>query len=408
MLTLDQIKALCMQGESNRLDYKRDQYPFDNAADGLKAELLKDILSFANSFRSEPAYILIGVEELESKLGRIVGIEASQVIDGSKIQQFVNEKTNRIIPFEAFAVDCEDGVHVVQVLEIAPCLKNRPFYLKQKNFAQLKQRDVWMRVGSASHIALPEEIKEMGLQEVEHESSPMLTVKFDIDNQVDDGLLSVVIQSDVNPPEDSLARKLSALNGGTDYDQYLWLRNNVSKLHFRLMLKNTSRVQADNLSIRYNVECEDGCVEQCEAPGFSSGSLFSVPRIADVRPVKANILRPGESDLDSDDLYFKVKKEGKFKLTTTILGKNLPVPLRETHEFTVRCRTVELDPDWIKQINFLMRDEEKLNSCTKWFVQQAAEELKGCNVEWDVALNSHWIPMLREVLAKYEDKYDGD
>ena len=51
MLTLDQIKALCVQGESNRLDFKRDQYRFDNAVDGVKAELLKDILSFANSFQ---------------------------------------------------------------------------------------------------------------------------------------------------------------------------------------------------------------------------------------------------------------------------------------------------------------------------------------------------------------------
>ena len=87
MLTLDQIKTLCIQGESNRLDFKRDQYRFDNAADGNKAELLKDILSFANTFRGEPGYILIGVEEQESKIGKVVGVEKSQVIDGSKIQQ---------------------------------------------------------------------------------------------------------------------------------------------------------------------------------------------------------------------------------------------------------------------------------------------------------------------------------
>ena len=206
MLTIDQIRTLCMQGESNRLDFKRDQYLFDNAADGHKAELLKDILSFANSFRNDPAYILIGVEELESKLGKIVGIEKTEVIDDSKIQQFVNEKTNKIIPIETYTVECGDE-RVVQVLEIAPCLKNRPFYLKQKNFAQLKQNDVWMRVGSASHIALPEEICEMGRQEVEHENFPKLTVTFDIDNQAEDSLLSVVLQSDVSdPPQPSWAK----------------------------------------------------------------------------------------------------------------------------------------------------------------------------------------------------------
>ena len=407
MLTIDQIRTLWMQGESNRLDFKRDQYLFDNAVDGHKAELLKDILSFANSFRNDPAYILIGVEELESKLGKIVGIEKTEVIDDSKIQQFVNEKTNRIIPIETYTVECGDE-RVVQVLEIAPCLKNRPFYLKQKNFAQLKQNDVWMRVGSASHIAVPEEICDMGKQEVEYESSPKLTVKFDIDNEIKEGLLSVVIRSDVNPPENLRASKFSALNGGTDYDHYLWLKNNVSKLHFRLMLENTSRVQADNLSVEYKVECGDGSVEQCEPPEFSSGSYFSVERIVDARPVKANILRPGERDLDADDLYFSVKKDGVFKLTTIIYGKNLPVPLRETKEYSVRLRDVEVDPEWIKQINFVIRDEEGLNSCVKWFVRQSADELMGRKVDWESVLNSYWIPIVRKVVARYADDHTGD
>lgn len=397
MLTIDQIRTLCMQGESNRLDFKRDQYLFDNAADGHKAELLKDILSFANSFRNDPAYILIGVEELESKLGKIVGIEKAEVIDDSKIQQFVNEKTNQTIPFETYVIECGDD-RVVQVLEIAPCLKTRPFYLKHKNFAQLKKGDVLMRVGSSSHVALPEEIKEMGLQEAEHENSPTLAVKFDIDNQVEDGLLSVVLQSDVSdPPQPSWAKSLSALNGGSDYDHYLWLRDNVSKLHFRLMLENVSHVQVDNLSIQFDAECDDGCVERCDAPRFGSGSCFDIERIK-VR--KEGILRPGEHDRDADDLYLKVMKDGAFKLTTTIYGKNLPVPLRQSREYAVRRKTVELEPEWIKKMGFVIRDEEDLGVCVKWFVKQSAKELSGQKVDWGKEMNLHWIPRLREVLSR--------
>ena len=402
MLTLDQIKALCVQGESNRLDFKRDQYRFDNAVDGVKAELLKDILSFANSFRGDSAYILIGVEEQESKIGKIVGIEKSQVIDGSKIQQFVNEKTNRIIPFETYVIDCGNG-RVVQVLEVAQCLKARPFYIKQKDFAQLKKHDVWMRVGSSSHIASPEEIKEMGCQEVEDDSSPTLSVKFDIANQVDDVLLSVVLQSDIRPPENSWARRLSALNGGTEHDHYLWLQNNVAKLHFRLMLENVSQVQADNLSVKYDLECIDGCVEECEPPGFSTGSWLAPTRLDDVLPRKENFLRPGECDLDFDDLYFKVKGDGSFKLATTIYGKNLSVPLRNTHEYTVRRAFVDLAPEWIKQINFVIRDKEELNLCVKWFVKQVAEERSGRIVEWEKELKSYWLPKMRKELARYSD-----
>ena len=397
MLTLDQIRALCTQGESNRLDFKRDQYLFDNATDGHKAELLKDILSFANSFRREPAYVLIGVEELESKLGKIVGIETTQVIDGSKIQQFVNEKTNRIIPFETYTVESGGG-RVVQVLEIAPCFKVRPFYLKQKDFAQLKKREVLLRVGSSTHVALPEEIKEMGLQEVEHESLPTLTVKFDIDNQVEDGLLSVFLQSNISdPPQPSWAKSLSALNGGSDYDHYLCLQDIVSRLHFRLMLENVSHVQADNLSIQFDVECDDGCIERCDAPRFGSGSCFDLERI---KARKEGILRPGEHDWDADDLYLKVMKDGAFKLTTTIYGKNLPVPLRQSREYIVRRKTVELEPGWIGQLGFVIRDEEDLCLCVKWFVKQSAKELSGQKMDWGKEMNSHWIPILRKVLAR--------
>ena len=407
MLTLDQIKALCFQGESNRLDFKRDQYRFDNAADGNKAELLKDLLSFANTFRGEPAYILIGVEEQESKIGKVVGIEKPQVIDGSKIQQFVNEKTNRIIPFETYVIECGDS-RVVQVIEISQCLKARPFYLKQKDFVQIKKHDVWVRVGSSSHVASPDEVKEMGCQEVENDSSPTLSVKFDIDNQVEDHLLSVILQSDVRPPENSWARSLSALHGGTEYDHYLWLRNNVAKLHFRLIIENVSQVQADNLSVKYELESTDGSVEECDAPGFSAGSWLAEPRLKAVLPQKENSLRPGECDLDVDDLYFKVNGEGSFKLTTTIYGKNLRVPLRQTHEYMVRRGSVQLSPDWIKQIDFVIRDIEDLNLCVKWIVKQVAEERSGRMVDWEKEFKSYWSSKIHKVLARYKNNQLGD
>ncbi len=402
MLTLDQIKALCIQGESNRLDFKRDQYRFDNAADGNKAELLKDILSFANSFRGGPAYILIGVGELESKIGKIVGIEKSQVIDGSKIQQFVNEKSNRIIPFETYVIECGDD-RVVQVLEIAQCLKSRPFYLKHRDFAQLKKADVWMRVGSSSHIASPDEIKEMGRLEVESESSPTISAKFDIGNQVEDGLLSVILQSDVRPPENSWARNFSVLNGGTEYDHYIWLRSNVAKLHFRLMLENISQVPADNLTVKYDLKCTDGSVEVCDAPCFISGSWLAEQRLNDVLPRKECCLRPGECDLDFDDLYFQVKGDGSFKLTTTIYGKTLRVPLKKTHEYTVRRVSVDLDPEWIKYINLIIHDQEGLDLCVNWFVKQVVEERSGRIIDWEKEIKSYWLPKVREELAKYND-----
>ena len=43
------MEELLNEDESATLDFKRDQYPFDNATDEQKGELLKDILAFANA-----------------------------------------------------------------------------------------------------------------------------------------------------------------------------------------------------------------------------------------------------------------------------------------------------------------------------------------------------------------------
>ena len=58
------FEGLLYQTESEVLDFKIDQYPFEAATDVQKSELLKDILSFANAWRRSDAYILIGVEEI--------------------------------------------------------------------------------------------------------------------------------------------------------------------------------------------------------------------------------------------------------------------------------------------------------------------------------------------------------
>ena len=112
--------------------------------------------------------------------------------------------------------------------------------------------------------------------------------------------------------------------------------------------------------------------------------------------------------MDVDDLYFKVNGEGSFKLTTTIYGKNLRVPLRQTHEYMVRRGSVQLSPDWIKQIDFVIRDIEDLNLCVKWIVKQVAEERSGRMVDWEKEFKSYWSSKIHKVLARYKNNQLGD
>jgi hypothetical protein len=68
------FERLLYEEEGNALDFKRDQYLFFKATNDEKAELLKDFLGLANSFRRADAYILIGVEEVRRGRSNVVGI----------------------------------------------------------------------------------------------------------------------------------------------------------------------------------------------------------------------------------------------------------------------------------------------------------------------------------------------
>ena len=58
------FEVLLHEEERKTLDFKRDQYRFVRASLDDKAELLKDLLGFANALRRADAYILIGVDDV--------------------------------------------------------------------------------------------------------------------------------------------------------------------------------------------------------------------------------------------------------------------------------------------------------------------------------------------------------
>jgi hypothetical protein len=153
------MEELLNEDESATLDFKRDQYPFDKASDEQKGELLKDILAFANAWRRTDAYILVGVEDVKGGRSNVVGV--STHFDDARIQQFVNGKTNRPVMF-SYEVFPFEGV---QVGIFALPLQDRPIYIR-KDFGKLRQRDVYIRRGSSTDTADPDEIAKMGTLKV--------------------------------------------------------------------------------------------------------------------------------------------------------------------------------------------------------------------------------------------------
>jgi hypothetical protein len=172
------LETLLNMHESDILDFKREQYPFERASKNEKGELIKDILAFANAWKTTDAHILIGVKEVAGCRACVLGV--TQHIDDAKFQQLVNLKTNVPIKFAYIAVEIDEKQ--VGVLRIEK-VQRRPVFLKE-DFGKLKKGDVYLRRGSSTDVAGPEEIARMGAASfMTIDSAPSIELGFGIPSE---------------------------------------------------------------------------------------------------------------------------------------------------------------------------------------------------------------------------------
>jgi len=149
------IEELLNETEGEALDFKRDQYQFTGASDEEKSELLKDVLAFANSWRRTDAFILVGVQQ--ARVGRSEPVGVSEHLDDASLQQFVCSKTQRPLQFRYVPREFE-GVQL-GLLQIP--VQKRPIYLN-RDYGRLQQDAVYIRRGSSTDVAKPDELTRMG------------------------------------------------------------------------------------------------------------------------------------------------------------------------------------------------------------------------------------------------------
>jgi hypothetical protein len=157
-MELARITGLLYQQESETLDFKRDQYPLGEATNETKSELIKDVLAFANAWKNADAIILLGVDENPGGKALVVGVTCH--LADADLQQLVNEKTNKVVRFGYQAMTLEGKQ--VGVLHIDRN-QERPIYLK-KDFGKLRKNVVYVRRGTSTAEANPEEIAAMGAE----------------------------------------------------------------------------------------------------------------------------------------------------------------------------------------------------------------------------------------------------
>ncbi|WP_080409046.1 helix-turn-helix domain-containing protein [Burkholderia ubonensis] len=379
------ISTLLYRGEGDALDFKLQQYEFENSDDDKKSILLKDILAFANAWRDGPAYILIGVRDGSRD---IVGLDKD--IDDSRLQQFVNSKLNRPLHFSYRSVEYEGntlGLYTIPIQE-------RPIYAT-RNVGKVKADTVYVRRGSSTAEVKPEEIARMGASASRHAHSPQFKirlVKLDVDSTPLDSLEQAIL--DVQCPNDHEipnhpepiqsplgTRIFSPLLGSNEnyYRQLAgYIRERCGTVGFKIEVQNIGDAYASDVTIRlsipsakeFRITDEDGLTEM---PNRERS--FVLPRIKPLyqnpidtvtfesgRGIETAILSLGKIQAGetcfTTRLYLIHPTASLSEIQITVHADQLKAPLELTIPTSIQVETRELSVAQIKDYAKKLRSKE--------------------------------------------------
>src|SRR6266571_5990453 len=371
------LERLLHEEESDSLDFKREQYLFEGATDAEKGELLKDILAFANSWRLTNAFILVGVSE-ERQGGRKKVIGANLHIDDAKLEEFVNAKTQKPITFSyevSIVDDKEIGIFRIPVQE-------RPFYLR-KGFGGLKPNAVYIRRGSSTDEAEPEEIARMGaataaarkeevrleLQFGDFESRKGLGTEISVESFLLHRTASDWEFLD-RSKQVGFYEQVTAFTtmANTDYDKQLYQYVEAAALikPITFMFRNLSSVPAMDVRIEMVIPFKDSltvlgpddyperplrsfirAVEPLSELLLQRQSPTSVTRHSNAWRVTVDIgkIHPKADSWCEYPFYIGSKESCRLDLIATIYADNLPIPVSVPLAINLRTKTRAITND---------------------------------------------------------------
>lgn len=320
------FEDLLYEEEGTTLDFKREQYVFVSGNDYQKSELLKDILAFANAWRRSDAYILIGVEEVKGGRSKPLGIETE--LDDAQLQQFVNSKTQKPIDFD-YRTFLVDGLKI-GVIRIP--LQPRPYYL-EKDYGKLRRHIVYIRRGSSTDEASPEEIHNMGKAEVQDsQESPKLEFAFASLKERKSVGASMPIEAIVLdiPPLKSMpdyreeeayepigmrvfSRSLNQARADyyRDLVKYYYFLKKSEKLSF--CLSNNSTFTIWDIRVEIIIEKQENAFTLFEEDDFPEFPRSHFDAFANMHPISEQLARNSTPSIEIQDLGDKFRIEVPFE-----------------------------------------------------------------------------------------------
>lgn len=361
MLTDSLLEQLLCKGEGIDLDYKSERYPFIGAGKNQKSELLKDILAFANTNRTGTAYILIGFKENPPYPVEVVGLSSDETIDDSQLQQFVNEKLARKLGFRY-----EERIFLGKPIAVISIPKQkRPFYLK-KDYGGLPKNTVWVRRGSSTEIATPDEIAAMSAEDIARDDAKVELVFQNGENLPLPHEFQIVFH---NFPENIPDYHKKVVKDSSGYMSISFDRDNKDYwrefanycaslgriIELGLSLENQSGYSLSDTRLEITCDTPVGesvtLLNKDEIPGkpqmthdimargqlrplhgFSQKLRIDNRGIAPVANFELGMIRPGQFIRPEDDLVILPSGPGLYMIQVRLLANELPEPLVFTHE----------------------------------------------------------------------------
>lgn len=384
------LESLLHQEEGPALDFKRDQYPFDRGSTSdikanLRSELVKDILAMANASREVAGYILIGVEEIKGGRSRIVGVQDH--LDDANLHQLINSKTQRPVEFSYFSFSYKGSD--IGVIEIP--VQDQFLYLTQ-DYGKLRENVVYIRDGSSTRTATPDEVIEMftpkppmlALDWSDFANGGIVHSPFTVHSLAFDPLLDEDTFQPAPPSSQNWRGiQLSSLltsRPNPEYSKEL-IRFTLYKALFEplgLWVHNKSGVTGKRIRFEGSIAKRDGFAVVDHLPEFPRKEIDSYP-VTDITSlvnskdskeptmelsddekcwnihVEFGDIRPDEQILTYDALWFGSRYSQDVRLEGRLLGDNLPEPIKCALDlrFEFECRPMSIsDVEFYKRAHF--------------------------------------------------------
>lgn len=150
----EKFLKLLEHSEGRVIDFKQEMYDLNNddKESSKLAKLVKDVISFSNTVRAEPSYIITGVKKNDSNNSiELLGINSDTNINESIIQQKIKDKVFPIPHFNYYTITYDNLIFGVFEFPI------HKYELPLSSTVKLKGLDIgrpYYRKGSANEEAI--------------------------------------------------------------------------------------------------------------------------------------------------------------------------------------------------------------------------------------------------------------